>query len=309
MTTYTGTESLPAGGIVVVGPTDDVTDSVVTVTIEADTKLRVQAQFKKSGDVNFTDLGDLYTINATTDQRPFTVRAGAGGVFRVTLSNDSSGVSAITWTISTDAIQSGCVSPEDVWRTAGISASVISRADVLSHILRAESEVEHLTGKPCGSETVIEEQWGNNKRYLQLFKTPVISITSLAIDDVDVTTTTIDLIKNTGRIILTDDSESSKFTLPETTTPNRRERNIDITYVWGYSTVPYWMRRMVECISAINILTQQTGGTYNDITSYTLGDFTASVGEPWTNINRTVQNLREEFNRLYGVNGQAVAVF
>jgi len=79
--------------------------------------------------------------------------------------------------------------------------------------------------------------------------------------------------------------------------------------VWGYSTAEYWYKRLVECLAAIMILTEQTGGTYDDITSYSIGDYTASLGEPWTNINRTVMNLKEEISRIMGFVKKAPAVF
>lgn len=66
---------------------------------------------------------------------------------------------------------------------------------------------------------------------------------------------------------------------------------------------------MTEIMAAIMMLTQQTGGTFDDITSYGIGDYTASLGEPWTNINRTVQNLQKEFDTLLRNQKKAIAVF
>ncbi len=182
---------------------------------------------------------------------------------------------------------------EGVWKTAGVGGDVISRSDTVEAIIAATAEVDKMTERVYRSTQVTETYYGDETNVLMLDNYPVLSLDSLTIDGDSVTTSDVDVDLVTGRCVLSTNAEVTKFKMS-----SDDKRNISVTYTWGDNTVPREIRRFTECIAAINILAQQTGGTYNDITSFSIGGYTASLGEPYTNIRQTVSYLNKEINRL-----------
>lgn len=308
MTTYNISKTLAPNEAYITPSTADATDTQIFITITTTKDTYVLPQYSEDSGATWTDHADgKYHINATTDKRTITIPNL--GLVRLAIGNNTASANTLTIEIVLSTLTSGGVSPEDVYRAGGISSSVISRADTISAILRAESEGRQMTGRPLTTETATEEQWGNNKNSLFLYNSPIVSLDTLTIGGTSITTTYVDVVKATGQITLMTTAEAARFTLPQSQAPTQFDRNISITYTWGFSTAEYWYLRLVECLAAIMILTQQTGGTYDDITSYTIGDVTASVGEPWTNINRTVMNLKEEIKSIMKNVKKAIAVF
>ena len=296
MTVYTIDRTLAVGEIYISPSTDDATDNEILIVLTTNQNTTVLPKYSTDSGDTWNDHSDgVYSVNNTTDRRTISIPSG---IMRLEIANNSSSANTIDLDITTTSVSAGGVSPEDVYSAAGIGQDVVSRTDCIKAILRAESEARQITGRPLTTETSTEEYYGNNKRHLHLDNSPLISVTSLSIGGTSVTASYIDVVTEVGKITLTNSAEVSKFTLPSIESPEQEDRIVSITYVWGYSTAPYWYLRLVECIAAINILTTQTGGTYDDWTSFTVGDITASLGEPWTNINRAVQNLRTEIKEI-----------
>jgi len=308
MVVYTVTKTLAVGEVLVTKSTGDVTNSSKNVKVTTTKDTIVLVEYSIDSGTTWLDSPDgTYNVDTTTDQRSPDVPEG---IMRVTLGNNNANdTNTVTVTITTTSITSGTITPDDVYRTGGINSSVVPRSDVLTYINRAESEVLLYTGLPLSTVQETREYFGNNKHSLLLDRYPIITLDSLTISSTSITTSRVDVVKETGTIILETNAEATRFTLPTSENPEQHTRNISATYTWGYDPPLQYMLRLAECLAAIMMLTQQTGGTYNDITNYSIGDYSASLGEPWTNINRSVQNLKEEVRQIIANMKKAPAVF
>lgn len=83
----------------------------------------------------------------------------------------------------------------------------------------------------------------------------------------------------------------------------RRIEDIKITGTYGQTDVPDAIRQLCEIVSAIRIFVHLTGGSFDDVTSYQLGEYSESLGEPFTNLNATVRMLEVEKVRLMKMTG------
>jgi len=194
-------------------------------------------------------------------------------------------------------------------------------------ILDAESEVDLWTGKTYESTEYTEYQEGSprqanitgtvdegvysdipveEQREILLEHYPVISITSLTTldddgDTVDTLTenTEYHLFKDAGKIWI----YSSKIPYGD------NKKKIKIVYNAGTETVPRIVQRLTSVIAAVNLLVYQMGGTYNDVTSYTLPEgISVALGEPYTQIRETMNRLEKERDRLFNIVGREIRV-
>lgn len=288
--TFTDTQTIAAGGSFLV-QTTDITGRVLTIDVLTDGDCQVGITNSEDSGSTYVDLTDSYRVNTASDLRSI----WADGLIRATItSNELTDSQTVTVVIKAYSVgTSSYVSPEDVWRTAGVGASVVARGDVMWFIERAISEVELMTDRKYESTSVTETYLGDDTNELFLLHYPIISLTTLTINGDSVTPANVDVWKNIGKLILTDDAEESKFL-----SNLFGERTISVTYAYGESTAPSYVKRLIECLAALMLLTNQTGGTYDDVTSYSLGGLEASVGEPWVNINATVKYIEKEVDRL-----------
>lgn len=150
-----------------------------------------------------------------------------------------------------------------------------------------------MTGREYEATQVTETYAGDGSNILILDHCPIITLDTLTIDGTSVTPANVDVWLETGKLILTDDAEETKFR-----TEGDGSRTTSVTYTHGTSEVPEHIKRLTECIAAMMMLIHQTGGTYDDITSYTIGGVTASVGEPYMNIKATLEYLQREITEL-----------
>lgn len=188
----------------------------------------------------------------------------------------------------------------DVYRLAGISSSVVSEENVNEHILEAQSEIDLYFNTTFETASVTETLDGNGTNKLMLMYYPISSLTSLTIDGTSVTTSKVYLYSNIGKIQLKSDAEQTVFLDTE-------PQQVVITYVYGYNwdfsniysnPKAYVIRKLCSIIAGKMSLIAQIGGTYDDVTSYNLPEFSASKGEPYTNIREALTRLDNEYKRL-----------
>ena len=75
-------------------------------------------------------------------------------------------------------------------------------------------------------------------------------------------------------------------------------QDVSISWVYGVYPIPNDVKRLTACIAAIQCLITQIGGTYNDVTSYSVPHLTASKGEPYMNIRSALDYLTKEKDKL-----------
>ena len=188
----------------------------------------------------------------------------------------------------------------DVFRYGGIDATVVLEADIDEFIDDAEQWVDshfETTFVPAKNVVDVMDGTGTDTLFLNQFpKTfqdalPVLTLNSLTIDGTSITVGEVHVYPERGELVLKDTAEETRFTATK-----RRQITVDFDY--GSATVPRNIRSITAIVAAIHALTQQIGGTFDDVTSYSLPEFTASKGEPFTNIRETITRLNDRLNKL-----------
>jgi len=117
---------------------------------------------------------------------------------------------------------------------------------------------------------------------------PLINLNSLTIDSTSVTPSYVYQYNSSGRLLLSTSAEANSFL---DSTPQL----VDIEYIYGVYPLPQIIKRLCICIAGIRTLTSQIAGTYDDFTSVSLpGGFQGSKGEPYTNIQASLNFLQGE---------------
>ena len=74
--------------------------------------------------------------------------------------------------------------------------------------------------------------------------------------------------------------------------------DIRISGTYGQTDIPTAIEQLTKYITAIRIFVHITGGSYNDVTSWSLGEYNESLGEPYTNLRATIVMLETEIKKL-----------
>lgn len=192
---------------------------------------------------------------------------------------------------------------DDVYRKAGISSSAISESDVTDHIKDAEAEVEEILGRSFRNGNTFTE-WidtydenesieGPEINTIFLSHFPVQAITTMKSYDVDGT-----LQKTWTGSDYWLDLDVGRIRLRSDEFANQRRR-VEVVYTQGYFSVPRKIKDLTASIAAIQILVQQIGGTYDDVTTYSLPTgISVSVGEPYMNMRATIERLEKRVQEL-----------
>jgi len=130
----------------------------------------------------------------------------------------------------------------------------------------------------------------------------VSSITSvLFLDREGNTDTTLD--SDDYRIITDDDMQESRLLINKTI-PNGKA-NVKVTYVHGYSSVPALIQELTALVAGVMSFVNVTGGSYDAITSWTIGRKGFTQGEQWVNIREVLSQMKARIDSIlehYGRN-------
>lgn len=184
--------------------------------------------------------------------------------------------------------------------------------DVEDLISDADAEIDNWTGKSFengttqtdyfegrGEKVMASDQVETGQFYTESFedkyvllltKYPVQSITSLQFleDDGTVDET---LTENTDF----HSWENGKIQLITSSIPaGKGKKKVKVTYTYGYSSVPRLVKRLSATLTAIMMFVNLTGGSFDEITSYTLGPKSVAVGEPYMNMREAIKRLEEQ---------------
>ena len=198
----------------------------------------------------------------------------------------------------------------DAYRRAGINSSVVSEDDVGQMIVDASGEVEERYGRSFGGTTSTTE-WKDfdrppgetfspgERNIIFLDKRPITAITSIKVYDTasilveTLTASDYWLYGDEGYIVLRD------------RTVAEQRRRLEVVYVHGYVSVPRIIRKLVSQTAAIMILVAQMGGTYDDVTSYSLPTgVSIGVGEPYMNMFKTLEMLKADVQQTIDTIGR-----
>jgi len=216
----------------------------------------------------------------------------------------------------------------DVRRVSGIvstSATELTNDMITSFIEEADALIENWTGKIWREETITEyfpgraekitstdsvsrgqyyEETEEDKYVIILSNYPVVSITSLQYLDDD----------GTVNDTLTEDDDfhvwldTGKIRIFTSSIPvGVDKKKVKVVYVHGITTsVPKTVRELSATIAAIQCFTNLTGGSFDDITTYTLGPLSVGVGEPYMNMRAAIRELERKRDYLLNAIGRKI---
>ena len=91
-------------------------------------------------------------------------------------------------------------------------------------------------------------------------------------------------------------SEIGKLTFISSTIPNGT-KNVKVRYNVGAATVPYNVRDLTANMAALQCLVRLIGGSFDDVTAYTIPEMSVSKGEPYTNMRAAIIEIQK---RIWG---------
>jgi len=173
----------------------------------------------------------------------------------------------------------------DVFRVSGLptDGSVVSSTDIDEHILDAQAYIDeelHTSFETTAIDQEIHD--GHNRAVLYTRFWPIITIDELKVNDTTISSGDYVIYKERGAIAFAQDAGQVFYV---------GQQNIDIDYNYGYTAVPRNVESATAYLAAIMTLTEQLGGTFNDITGAQVMDVQYTKGEPAANIQATMRFL------------------
>jgi len=171
---------------------------------------------------------------------------------------------------------------------------IVPAATIAYHIASAQAAIESYLKTKLEPTTVTKTLRGNDDVYLFLPYYPVISITSLTINGTSITTSEVYVDSETGKLTLKDAAEESTFKDSENWPV------VEVTWKYGYDTgeCPQEYKNLVVMLASIMTLATQTGGTFDDLSTASLGAFSYSIGQAYVNIKGAIDNMLVSFNNM-----------
>jgi len=90
--------------------------------------------------------------------------------------------------------------------------------------------------------------------------------------------------------------------LVNTTLPNGKA-NIKVTFVHGYATVPILIQELASYVGGMMALVNISGGSYKDVSTYTLGRKTFSIGQIYVNVRESIDQMNSRINSITNTMG------
>jgi len=181
-----------------------------------------------------------------------------------------------------------------------------------TYIPLAKKEIEKLTGNYWGAEksTVqyfdgyqsdypqTDEPYGTQIQPYPEFELKyqgVNSITSVLFLDREGNTDT--TLETTQYRLVTDDDGNDGRVLINTSIPNGK-MNVKITYAHGYATVPILVQEAEALIAGVRALINISGGSYVDLSTYTLPEGSFSLGQIYVNIREAIVQVKARVQEI-----------
>jgi hypothetical protein len=86
-------------------------------------------------------------------------------------------------------------------------------------------------------------------------------------------------------------------------------RNIEIIYTHGYTIVDPQIEILASIIGGLLVFANITGGSYDDVTGYSLGRKQVQIGEVYVNVREVVKQLQERMESILDDVGRKANVF
>ena len=193
-----------------------------------------------------------------------------------------------------------------------------SNAVLDNYLLSAVKEAEKLTGNYWGTDkTSIQYFDGYDSGYPQTdrpFGEQIDPAPEFEVDNQGITSiTSVEYLDRTGDVDSEVDSDYISFDdfgrviLNGSSVPNGK-RNVKITYIHGYDTVPEQIQELVSLIAGLKALVNISGGSYKDVSTYQLGRLNFSRGQIYVNIESSINKVKSRIDTIIDDVGPRYAV-
>ena len=132
---------------------------------------------------------------------------------------------------------------------------------------------------------------GNGRDTLFLPDFPLLRLESLTINSTEVTTSKVFQYENEGKLILKTTAEATIFDKSD-------HQLVTASYWYGSYPMPRIVKRAVGNWAAFAALIQIIGGTFDDVTSFSLPELSGSLGEPYINIREVALQLKRQLDSI-----------
>jgi hypothetical protein len=163
-----------------------------------------------------------------------------------------------------------------------------------------KTSIQYFDGYDSGYPQT-DEPYGNqieNYPELTLKYSGINSITSIEFLDregsVDRT------LESTEYRIVTEDANNDyqeSRLLVNTTIPNGKA-NVKVTFIHGYDSVPELVQELASLVGGVMALVNISGGSYKDVSTYTLGRKTFSIGQIYVNVRESIDQMKGRIDQL-----------
>lgn len=120
---------------------------------------------------------------------------------------------------------------------------------------------------------------------------PIVLVEKLVSNDIEISVDKLLIWNKVGRIRINQGAEYSLFF-------GKLPQKVEINYWYGVDYLPYEIKRLVELKAAIQMLSQQMGGTYNVPSTISLPDSSISIGQAYINIKTSQDTMIAEYDKL-----------
>jgi len=181
-----------------------------------------------------------------------------------------------------------------------------------SYLASAEDEVNKLTANYWGEpKTSIQYFDGYSSGYpqtdepfgTQIENRPEFELKYTGINSV----TSIEFLDNKGDVssdvdsdyirLLGDDGENGRVIVTSGSIPNGKE-NIKITFVHGHDAVPELVKELCALICSKMAFVNVSGGSYKDISTYSLGKASFSIGQVYVNVREAIDKMQSRIDEI-----------
>lgn len=205
--------------------------------------------------------------------------------------------------------------PKDVLRAAGLTTATlpdsITTNDIYDWIYDVSKNLDQATKRVYGRTETFEETL--DSKYLSVRHNIILD--HRGVSDIKVEFRTSITPDESGEYEWNERTEGfdyqvipmgriKLFVYPTIQTPYNYQ-DIRVSGSYGQSNIPTAIEQLCKYLSAIKIFVHITGGSYNDVTSWSLGEYNEALGEPYTNLRETVKMLTAEIKRLTEQTGVA----
>ena len=130
---------------------------------------------------------------------------------------------------------------------------------------------------------------------------PIVQVDKIEIEGTEIDADDYVIYPEVGKIVLKDTASKAYFTKP---IQNTYRKQVEITYHWG--VLPEFKRNKIDInrvikratclIASLQALAYQMGGTYDDLSTFSLPEFSGSIGQAYVNIRGVIDVMIKELD-------------